>query len=76
MEIEGILRKQIIIHCHLKCRANDSANIMDGAVSSSILLLQLNEPRLGIGQFHLIYLLMTKWIISNDVQGGAISCFR
>lgn len=76
MEVEGVLRKQIVINCHLKCRADNASDIMNGALSSSVLLLQLDEPQFGIEQLHLIYLLMSEWIIANDIQGSAISCFR
>lgn len=53
LKAKGILADQVILHRHLKGRANHAPNRMDGTVASAI-LLQLNQPRLGIGQLYLV----------------------
>ena len=44
LKFKWIFTKQVIIYCHLKCRSENSPDRMNGTVSPSIYLLELNQP--------------------------------
>lgn len=61
---------QIIVHCHLIRRFKNTSNVTNGAVTLSILLLQLDQPEL-----HFIDTFLAEGFLAYEIQCCPVSCF-
>ena len=66
-KIKGVLIQKIIIYRHLESRSDHTTNRMNGAVAPSI-ILQFNQPFLGIRLLYLINPFLSKDFLLDNVD--------
>ena len=76
LKSKWILYQNVIIHRHLKGRAQHSPDGMNGTVAFPILLLQFDKEQLCIGCFHTSYCLFAKCFLRKQSLHCNISLFR
>ena len=74
LKSKWILTNQVIIHCQLKSRSQNTSDGVNGAVPSAIHLLKLDQPRLCIRQANLVNAQLSKRFFVQDIDHGLISC--